>query len=191
MIFTLLSLTTEGLVQAIQALYENSSSAVLLNSQLGEFFKTTVSVRQGCILSPILFNLFLESIMQETLHTKLLCISYMDHKTSDWKKSKINFLVVVGPQEPLLATVKRRKLVWFGHVLCHNSLSKPFFKASWRVNNVVVSRGNAGWTSRSRHPCPYPNCLQGPPAEKTGKGSLLNCPSCPPNDPIGQGVELN
>ena len=31
----------EGLVQAIQA-YENSSSAVLVNSQLGEFFKTTV-----------------------------------------------------------------------------------------------------------------------------------------------------
>ena len=30
--------TEEELVQAIQALYENSSSAVLLNSQLGEFF---------------------------------------------------------------------------------------------------------------------------------------------------------
>ena len=38
----------EGLVQAIQALYENTSSAVLLNSQLGEFFKTIVGVRQGC-----------------------------------------------------------------------------------------------------------------------------------------------
>ena len=56
-----------------QALYENFSSAVLLNSQLGEFFKTTVGVRQGCLLSPILFNLVLEKIMQETLH---------DHHTS-------------------------------------------------------------------------------------------------------------
>ena len=63
----------EGLVQAIQALYENFSSAVLLNSQLGEFFKTTVGVCQGCLLSLILFNLFLEKIMQETLH---------DHHTS-------------------------------------------------------------------------------------------------------------
>ena len=62
----------EGLVQVIQALYENSSSAILLNSQLGEFFKTTV-VNQGCLLLPILFNLFLEKIMQETLH---------DHHTS-------------------------------------------------------------------------------------------------------------
>ena len=58
----------EELVKVIQALYENSSSAVLLNSQLGEFFKSTVGVRQGCLLSPILFNLFLEKIMQEILH---------------------------------------------------------------------------------------------------------------------------
>ena len=46
---------------------------------------------------------------------KLLRISYLEHKTNDWVRSKINFLV--GPQEPLLATVKRRKLSWFG--ACH------------------------------------------------------------------------
>ena len=61
------------LVQAIQALIEQSSSAVLWNSQLGEFFEITVGVRQGCLLSPILFNLFLEKIMQEKFH---------DHHTS-------------------------------------------------------------------------------------------------------------
>ena len=49
----------EGVVQAIQALYNNSSSAVILNSQFGEFFKTTGGVREGCLFSPILFNLFL------------------------------------------------------------------------------------------------------------------------------------
>ena len=39
----------EGLVQAIQALYENSSSAVLLNSQLGKIFKTIVNVPLGML----------------------------------------------------------------------------------------------------------------------------------------------
>ena len=34
------------------------------------------------------------------------------------------------------------------------------------------------------------NCSQGLPAEKTGRGSLLNRPSCPPDDLIGQGTEL-
>ena len=56
------------LAQAIQALSEKSGNAVLLNSQPGEFFETTVGVRQGCFLSLSLFNLFLEKIMQETLY---------------------------------------------------------------------------------------------------------------------------
>ena len=61
----------KGLVQAIQVSYENSSSVVLLSSQLGEFFKTTGDVRQGCLLSPILFSLFVEKSMQETLHRSI------------------------------------------------------------------------------------------------------------------------
>ena len=38
------------LVQVLQALYENSRSAILLNSQLGKFFKTK-DVRQGGLRS--------------------------------------------------------------------------------------------------------------------------------------------
>ena len=55
----------KGLVQAIQALYENSSSAVLLNRQLAELFETTVGVQQECLL---LFSLFLEKMVPATLH---------------------------------------------------------------------------------------------------------------------------
>ena len=69
---------------------------------------------------------------------------------------------------------------------------KPFFRAPWRVGDAVVGRGNAGWkTSKSGHPCPCQNCLQGPPAEKTRRGSLPNRFSCPPDDPIAEGTELN
>ena len=42
----------EGLIQTIQALYNTSSSAVLLNNQIGDYFKTSVGVRQGCLLTP-------------------------------------------------------------------------------------------------------------------------------------------
>ena len=59
----------------MQALYENSRSAVFFNSQLGEFFKTTVDVGQGCLLSPTLVSLFLEKIMRETLHDHLTSVS--------------------------------------------------------------------------------------------------------------------
>ena len=38
---------------------------------------------------------------------KRLRISYLENKTNDWVRSKINFLV--GPQETVLAIVKRQK----------------------------------------------------------------------------------
>ena len=59
---------------------------------------------------------------------KVLRVSYLEHKTNDWVRSKINSLV--GTQEPLLATVERWKLAWFGHVTCQNSLSKTILQGT-------------------------------------------------------------
>ena len=59
---------------------------------------------------------------------KLLRISYLEHKTNDWVRSKINYLE--GPQEPLLATVKRRKLAWFRHLTRHDILSKTILQGT-------------------------------------------------------------
>ncbi|GFS15300.1 hypothetical protein ElyMa_004929100 [Elysia marginata] len=39
-------------------------------------------------------------------------------------------IAYVGPQEPLLATVKRRKLTWFGYVTRHDSLSKTILQGT-------------------------------------------------------------
>ena len=47
----------------IKSLYQNSTSAMLFNSIQDQMSKTTVGVRQGCLLSLVLFNLFLEEIM--------------------------------------------------------------------------------------------------------------------------------
>ena len=58
----------------------------------------------------------------------------MEHKTKDWVR------ILVGPQGPLLATVKRRKLAWFGHVTCHGSPSKTILQAPWRVDDAVIGR---------------------------------------------------
>ena len=58
----------------------------------------------------------------------LLRIPYLKHKTNNWMRSKTNFLV--GPQEPLLATVKRRKLARFGHVTHYSSLSKTILQGT-------------------------------------------------------------
>ena len=56
-----------NLVRTIEQLYEKSTSAVQMNGSIGEWFRTTVGVRQECRLSPILFNIFLEQIMSDAL----------------------------------------------------------------------------------------------------------------------------
>ena len=60
---------------------------------------------------------------------KLLCISYLEHKTSDWVQGKVNFLM--GPWEPLLAAVER--LAWFGHVICQDRLFKTILQGTLGV----------------------------------------------------------
>ena len=54
-------------IQVIKNLYNQATSAVPFNSSIGDWFRTTVGVRQGCLLSPTLFNIFLERIMTDAL----------------------------------------------------------------------------------------------------------------------------
>ena len=56
-----------SIIRAIENLYNKAQGVVLFNGSTGEWFRTTVGVRQGCLLSPTLFNIFLERIMCEAL----------------------------------------------------------------------------------------------------------------------------
>ena len=56
-----------SIILAIENLYDKAQSAVLFNGSTGEWFRTTVGDRQGCLLSATLFNIFLERIMCEAL----------------------------------------------------------------------------------------------------------------------------
>ena len=53
-------------VRTIEQLYDNAISAVQMYDSTGEWFRTTVGVRQGCLLSPT-FNIFLEGVMSDAL----------------------------------------------------------------------------------------------------------------------------
>ena len=56
-----------NLIQVIENLYNKAASADYLNGDIGDWFRTTVGVRQGCLLSPTLFIIFLERIMTDAL----------------------------------------------------------------------------------------------------------------------------
>ena len=62
-----------NLINAIQNLYDKATNAVCFNGSTGDWFRTIVGVRQGCLLSPTLFYIFLERIVADTLE---------DHKST-------------------------------------------------------------------------------------------------------------
>ena len=56
-----------SIIRATENLYDKAQSAVFFNGSTGEWSRTTVGVRQGCLFSPNLFNIFLERIICEAL----------------------------------------------------------------------------------------------------------------------------
>ena len=53
------------LVDLIENMYKQTKCAVMVNGKVTEWFDVIVGVRQGCLLSPSLFNLFLEFVMKD------------------------------------------------------------------------------------------------------------------------------
>ena len=56
-----------NLIRVIKNLHDKATSTFLFNSSMGDWLRTAVGVRQGCLLSSILFNIFLERITTDAL----------------------------------------------------------------------------------------------------------------------------
>ena len=56
-----------NLIRVLKNLYNKATSAVLFNSSIGDWFRTTAGVRRGCLFSPTHFNIFLERITTDLL----------------------------------------------------------------------------------------------------------------------------
>ena len=65
--------TNANLIRTIECLY-NKTGAVY-HDNIGEWFRTTIGVRQGCLLSATLFNIFLERIMADALEDHVGTVS--------------------------------------------------------------------------------------------------------------------
>ncbi len=64
------------LVCLIENLYMNQEAAVRVEGETSEWFDVGKGVRQGCILSPYLFNIYAENIISQNLGTQMILSYY-------------------------------------------------------------------------------------------------------------------
>ncbi len=53
------------LCEGIKSFYENASASVQVNGELSESFNVEVFVRQGCVRTPWLFNIYMDGCIRE------------------------------------------------------------------------------------------------------------------------------
>ena len=101
-------------------------------------FNTKMKLFKALVLSILLYGCESWTMTAETTRRiqtfetkcfrRLLDISWKEHKSNDFVRSQVAQLA--GPQEPLLALVKRRKLAWFGHLIRRDTLSKTVLQGT-------------------------------------------------------------
>lgn len=96
----------KNLIALIEKLYNNATSSVCLDGDIGEWFRTTVGVRQGCLLSPTLFNIFLERIMADALTDHHSTVSIGGRNVSNLRFAD-DIDGLAGSQEELAELIKR------------------------------------------------------------------------------------
>ncbi len=53
------------LLSAIKSFYEEASVCVKISRETSEHFEINVSLRQGCVMSPWLFNIYMNGVIRE------------------------------------------------------------------------------------------------------------------------------
>ena len=95
-----------NLFQVIKNLFNKATSAILFNSSIGDWFRTTVGVRQGCLDSTTLFNIFQEKIMTDALEIYEGTVSIRSRTITNLRfADDINGLA--GEEEELANSVER------------------------------------------------------------------------------------
>ena len=75
-------------------------------------------------------------------HRRLLEINYQQMKTNKYVNEAI--IKLVGKFEPLISTIKRRKMSYYGHIYRHNSMTKTIMQVKVEVQKSEVALKKTG-----------------------------------------------
>ena len=93
------------IIRMIESLYKESKCAVVIDGMLTDWFKVECGVRQGCLLSPTLFNIFLEHVMTEVKSLDSV-FQLSDHVSADLRYADDTTLLSTIFQKLKLSTAE-------------------------------------------------------------------------------------
>ena len=101
----------DNLIRTIECLYNKAVSAVYHDNKIGEWFRTTIGVCQGCLLSPTFFNIFLERIMADELEDHEETVS-LGSRTITNLRFADDIDILDGQEQELAKLVKHPYSIW-------------------------------------------------------------------------------
>ena len=106
------------LLRGVKSLYVGSKACVRVGNEVSEWFPVRVGLRQGCVMSPWLFNLYIDGVVREVNARALgRGLKLVDGTDKEWEPNQLLFAddtVVVADSErklcQLVRVCERRKL---------------------------------------------------------------------------------
>ena len=78
------------LLQGVKSLYVGSKACVRVRNEVSEWFPVRVGLRQGCVMSPWLFNLYIDGVVRE-VNARVLGrgLKLVDGTDNEWELNQL------------------------------------------------------------------------------------------------------
>uniref|UniRef100_A0A3P9JM39 ribonuclease H n=1 Tax=Oryzias latipes TaxID=8090 RepID=A0A3P9JM39_ORYLA len=81
-----------SLLEGVKSFYRNSRACVRVGNSISEWFPVRVGLRQGCVMSPWLFNVYMDGVVKEVNERVLgTGVSMMNTDSSEWSVNQLLF----------------------------------------------------------------------------------------------------
>ena len=84
------------LLRGVKSLYVGSKACVRVGNEVSEWFPVRVGLRQGCVTSPRLFNLYIDGVVRE-VNARVLGrgLKLIDGNDNEWELNQLLFGMIL------------------------------------------------------------------------------------------------
>ena len=79
------------LLRGVKSLYIGSKACVRVGNEASEWFPVRVGLRQGCVMSPWLFNLYIDGVREVNARVLGRGLKLVDGNDSEWEINQLLF----------------------------------------------------------------------------------------------------